>query len=346
MGMRIPNIFDLQRKRVQQQQTGQSQEEMDALKRRLASLGGLDQGAALKIQQQAEEKAGQRLQGALSEVDIQEQQYQTQQDLAEKERQFQAQEAEKQRAFAGGESLAERAARERLAASELASREKLAGQDIASRSQLAGQELMSREKLAGMDIASKEKLMGFDVASRERLAGLDIGSRERIVDRQLEAQNRAADLDATLKREGILSNEKLNNLDRASRDKFAQLQLDYTSAKDAADRDIVKQQMKNEVIFSAMTQSINLAQMAKAGLAPSEVSAMMNSFIGGAIDIDPNGNVKFNKNWSPVGVMIAGNPQATITTSNQGLQTNPYTQPIAMTPGLVPKTNSMANLIY
>lgn len=309
MGLRTPpiDVFGARRSRVKQQQTAQTQEEMDALKRRLASLGGLDTGAAIKVEQQQQEKAAQRMQGALSDVDVQEQEFLLQQ-----------QEAEKQRQFAAGESALERRLRESMLGTQLGAEEKRLGQQLGSARELAGLQTGSAEKIAGLQIGSAEKLQ----MSQQQFQGLEnrLG-REAAVQLQNiqnDQSTKLKNMDAEMAKAGRLSQESMNNANIKSQENMANLQRNYLQAKDKADRGIIEKQMKNEMTFALMTQAVDLAQMGKMGLKPSEVASMM-SWLEDFITIDPEtGDALYNPNATAPVVAektgYTGLPPATTTT--------------------------------
>ena len=65
--------YDLLRQRVGQQQVAQEQEQEDAMKRRFASMGGLNTGAYIKQSQIAADQAMERRGQALEGVNLAEQ---------------------------------------------------------------------------------------------------------------------------------------------------------------------------------------------------------------------------------------------------------------------------------
>jgi len=108
--------YDKIRQQTQQRFQSQGQEQSDALQRRMASLGNLKSGAAIKQQQIMQNDLGKQQESALGQIDVQEagelqrrQEIQDARDFAAREsqlgRDFSSQEALKGRDFAAGESL-------------------------------------------------------------------------------------------------------------------------------------------------------------------------------------------------------------------------------------------------
>lgn len=65
--------YDAMRKRAQQQINAQSQDNQDAINRRLAASGNLNSGAAIKQQQIAQDKSSQQLADTNTNIDVAEQ---------------------------------------------------------------------------------------------------------------------------------------------------------------------------------------------------------------------------------------------------------------------------------
>lgn len=94
--MAQPSAYDPIRKRLEQRFTAQAQQGQDAIQRKLASLGNLNSGAAMKIRQQVDNDVAQQREEAIGQVDSQEAQMLGQQN-------FQSSEAQKMRDFQGGQ---------------------------------------------------------------------------------------------------------------------------------------------------------------------------------------------------------------------------------------------------
>lgn len=106
---RLGDVFEQQRKRVEQQSRADIQGQSEGLKRRFASLGQSSSGAAIKAQQTAQKEAIGRRQQALEGINVAETrelgERERQDRLVGEQREFQSGEALKQREFAGGEAL-------------------------------------------------------------------------------------------------------------------------------------------------------------------------------------------------------------------------------------------------
>lgn len=100
---RLPQ-FDALRRRAKQQATSDSQLRQDALKRRFASIGQLNSGAAIKTARITAEEGARQAQDAQSAIDFAEQE--RIQNLQDERNRFlfQSGEAEKGRVFAAGEA--------------------------------------------------------------------------------------------------------------------------------------------------------------------------------------------------------------------------------------------------
>ena len=81
--------FQQQRQRLTQRFTQQGQEQDDAMKRKLAQMGNLNSGAAVKLQQQGQDQIVQQREEAIGNLDSQQAQQQMQLDEAQRMRDFQ-----------------------------------------------------------------------------------------------------------------------------------------------------------------------------------------------------------------------------------------------------------------
>ena len=81
--------FTQQRQRLTQRFNQQGQEQDEAMKRKMAQLGNLNSGAAMKIQQQGQDQITQQREEAIGNLDSQQAQQQTQLDEAQRMRDFQ-----------------------------------------------------------------------------------------------------------------------------------------------------------------------------------------------------------------------------------------------------------------
>lgn len=147
MGLRAQNptsaVFDLQRKRINDQAQAQGQQENDAIQRRFAAMGGLNSGANIKAIQQQQDSALQRRQQALEGVDMSEAQDASRRAEVEAGRQFQREERLGGQDFSAGQAALQR---------QFQTGERLSGQDFASAQNLAQREFQSRENAANRDV--------------------------------------------------------------------------------------------------------------------------------------------------------------------------------------------------
>ncbi len=297
MGLRAPvDIFGARRTKVQQQQRSQSQEEMDALKRRLASLGGLDSGSALKIEQQQQEKAAQRMQGALGEVDVQEQEFLLQQ-----------QEAEKQRQFTAGESALERRLRGELLDTQLGAEEKRLGQQLDSCEKIAGMQIGSQEKMQLNDQQwkSMENRLGEEAALT--LKNMDIANSYKL-----------KEIDAQIAKDGRISAESIAKMTADTQTNLANLEIAYKTAKDATEQKFLQTQAENELATYMMTQSLSMLELvasSNGAIKLSDVADFYKKFTAGAYTRGPNNELVPNPNWDIGSITpIAGAPASGGTT--------------------------------
>lgn len=314
--MAVNPLFERATLRATQQAKSQEDEAIQALRRRLAAMGGLQGGAGLKMEEQIRQKTQEQLGGQLEDIRAQEAQFNLQQQEAEKARQFQAQ-----------ESALARGSQEQLLGRQLASQRELqqmgqqftAGESALQRAAAiqaqregqqftAGESALERQARLAQQREAQAFTAGQQISQNEFAAIESKLGREAAMKLQESAQSHArtlADLDASLRREGILSQEKLNQANLDANAKLESLKLDYAKAKDQADRTILEKQMKNELTMALVSQGAAFAELAKVGLAPSELASMVNSFIGGAIAFNPDGTIRFNQNWNPSSVNIA-----------------------------------------
>jgi hypothetical protein len=101
--------FDLARRRAQQQSASNTQARRDALSRRFASLGNLDSGARVKLEQKAMDEEAQNLNQANEGIDAQQQAEMQRRKEILQSQQFQAGEAEKGRSFSSEQAAMQRA---------------------------------------------------------------------------------------------------------------------------------------------------------------------------------------------------------------------------------------------
>lgn len=127
MGLRQPavNPFQAQREKAVQRADATAQASSDALKRRFASMGNMNSGAAVKSEQLARDQANQQKEEAIAGVNAaesqdiaQKQEMQANRDFQSNEakmgRDFQSTEAQKARTFQKGESDMDRAFQDKV----------------------------------------------------------------------------------------------------------------------------------------------------------------------------------------------------------------------------------------
>lgn len=327
-------FYEQQRLRAQQQAKAQEDEALQALRRRLAAQGGLSGGAGLQIEQQIREKGQQMLGGQLQDITAQEAQFNLQQQEAEKARQFQA-----------GESALARQAQEALLGRQLTSQEALLGKQLTSQERLqqmgqqfqAGESAQERAARLGLQQEAQkfqagESSLARQFAQQQQVTQNEFAKIESSLGRDAalklqQVQNDAAvqikNLDMGIAREGFINQKDLADAKIRSDERLDTLRIEYLKAKDLADRGIIEKQIKNEVTSGLMSQAIDLAQMAKAGLAPSEVAGMLNSFLGQAVQIKPDGSFSINPNWQPVAAIPAGSSYSPLTSPNINVNISP-----------------------
>ncbi len=310
-------FYEQQRLRAQQQAKSQEDEALQALRRRLAAQGGLSGGAGLQIEQQIREKGQQMLGGQLQEITAQESQFNLQQQEAEKARQFQA-----------GESALARQAQEALLGRQLTSQESLLGKQLTSQERLqqmgqqfqAGESAQERAARLGLQQEAQrfqggESALARQFAKEQQVSQNEFAKLESSLGRDAamklqQVQNDAAvqlkNLDMGIQREGFINQQDLQNAQIRSSERLDSLRTEYLKAKDLADRGIIEKQIKNELTTGLMSQAIDLAQMAKAGLSPSEVAGMLNSFLGEAVQIRSDGTFSVSSNWNPTANIASG----------------------------------------
>lgn len=142
-----PTQYDLARKRAAQQNTSAVQGQQDALKRRFASLGSLNSGAAIKQSQLAEEAGQQNLTNANQNIDAAQAQEGQRLNEIKQGQEFSAGQADLQRKFQTGE--------------------RLGGQDYASIQADLQRKFATGERLSSQDFANLQRLGSQDFAKGE-----------------------------------------------------------------------------------------------------------------------------------------------------------------------------------
>lgn len=157
--MALGNPYDIQRNRIRQDSAQQAQQQNDALKRRFASMGGLNSGSFLKAQERLVGQQEQNAQRAMEGVDV------------EESRANEAKaEADKNRAFAR---------EERLGTQEFQAGENALGRKFATSEREAGQTFAAGEAGKQRDWAAGESALSRAFAKSEREAGQAFQTGER-----------------------------------------------------------------------------------------------------------------------------------------------------------------------
>lgn len=202
------NQFDAQRKRAAQENTAAVQTQKDALKRRFASMGALNSGAALK-QDQLTEQQGQenlaKINEGIGAQQIAEGRRQKEiadtRDFSRSEREagqnFAALQAEAQRKFQTGERLGSQDFA-RLSADDqrrYMTSERLGSQDFARGERTAGQQFARGERLGSQDFSADQARMARDLQSSQfgqqmDMARLNFDEEKRVNDANIDFNNR------------------------------------------------------------------------------------------------------------------------------------------------------------
>jgi hypothetical protein len=146
--------YDIMRNQVSQQAEAAGQQQESALQRRLASLGNLQSGAAIKQQQTLGQNVAQAKAQATQGIDVAQAGEEAQQAQQEKAMQFSRAEREAQQKFASGERVA--------------GQQFVSGQSDIQRNfqkQMADQDAAFREKVFSVESGFKREQM--DLASQE-----------------------------------------------------------------------------------------------------------------------------------------------------------------------------------
>ncbi len=180
--------YSLMRQQVAETEGQARQQEVEALRRRFASMGAQNSGAALKTEQNVNRAGAQRLQQAYGQLDINRLGEEQAMEEAQKQRDWGSTEAEKGRTFATGE---------RLGGQAFMSGEAEKGRSFATSERLGGQTFMSGEAEKQRGFATSERERGQEFLAGENVLQRQYGTREREasqifssaqVDKQLAAQ--------------------------------------------------------------------------------------------------------------------------------------------------------------
>ncbi len=206
--------FALARQRAQQGANESTQRQKDALQRRFASLGNLDSGVAMKMEQQAETESRRQLDDVNAGIDAAEQAESARKQEVKEGRDFSRSERLGSQEFASGERLGSQgfASGEALKGRQFSTAERLGSQGFAAGEALKGRQYSTSERVAGQKYASGEAKAGRDFSAAERRAGQNFNHSERIGSQQFSQFERGRDRDvATDQFDRTLEEEKFVN---------------------------------------------------------------------------------------------------------------------------------------
>ena len=148
--------YALARRRIKGESQASQQTTKDALARRFASLGNLNSGARIKIEQKAQDQSEGQLNNALEGVDAAEQAELARRREVQLGREFQTSERLGSEKFASGE---------RLGAQDFAALQAKLGRDFTTSEREAIQRYSTSERLGSQDFAGTEARYGRDFAA-------------------------------------------------------------------------------------------------------------------------------------------------------------------------------------
>ena len=159
--------YALARRRIKGESQASQQTTKDALARRFASLGNLNSGARIKIEQKAQDQSEGQLNNALEGVDAAEQAELARRREVQLGREFQTSERLGSEKFASGERLGSEkfASGERLGAQDFAALQAKLGRDFTTSEREAIQRYSTSERLGSQDFAGTEARYGRDFAA-------------------------------------------------------------------------------------------------------------------------------------------------------------------------------------
>lgn len=163
------NPYELQRQRISRQTEATGQQENEALKRRMARMGGLNSGAYLKASERLAGQQEQNKQAALEGIDIQEAAATEAKAESERGRQFSREERLGTQEFSAGETLKGRefARGERISAQDFARGQLASQQEFAKGQSEAAQTFAKGEREASQTFATGERTGAEDYAKKE-----------------------------------------------------------------------------------------------------------------------------------------------------------------------------------
>lgn len=139
--------YGLLSKQMERQETQQTEQEKEALRRRFAAMGGLGSGASIKAESLAGEAGARRLSQARMSLESERLREEQQQEELEKQRQFQKS--------------------ERLGSQQFASSERLGSQQFATQQAEMDRQFSSSERQAQQNWAAQQALLGREFTAEE-----------------------------------------------------------------------------------------------------------------------------------------------------------------------------------
>jgi len=163
------NQFDVARKRAATQETANLQGQGDAIKRRMASMGGGPSGAMVKMENQARDDSAKRLATANEGIDVAEQGENRRVAEIKEQRDFQRGEREAGQQFARGERLGSQdfGALQAEAQRKYQTGERMSSQEFAALEAGKGRDFARGERLGSQEFAAGESKLGRDLQSSQ-----------------------------------------------------------------------------------------------------------------------------------------------------------------------------------
>ncbi len=169
--------YSLMRQQVADTEGQARQQEVEALRRRFASMGAQNSGAALKTEQNVQRAGAQRLQQAYGQLDINRLGAEQTMEEAQKQRDWGSGEAEKQRGWGSTEAEKGRT---------FATSERLGGQTFMSGEAEKQRGFTTEERVAGQTFLAGENVLQRQYGTREREASQIFSAGQ--LDKQIAAQ--------------------------------------------------------------------------------------------------------------------------------------------------------------
>ena len=158
--------YDAMRNRIKQDSSAAAGGDIDAMRRRFASMGGMNSGAAMKQEQMARDSASARADRSIGDIDIQESAEAERLAEAEKQRSYGTSEREASQKFGAGEAEKSRgfATSERLGSQQFGAGEAEKSRGFATSERLGSEYNTTRERQEGQKFAAGESRLNRDQA--------------------------------------------------------------------------------------------------------------------------------------------------------------------------------------